>query len=235
MKATFGLKCTSAMSGVWYPLLKSGVHATIAGVLVAFTVPMLRKYDAQKFVKNVKIKLKQFVNDQSIEKQTLLSNEQYDSIGDIKTYCSNISSPLQNLEHSLHKVTFYFIMPLFAFANTGIRFSDFNFKLLLNSNLPLGIFCGLVLGKVLGIFLFVFIFSKLKLIKIPDTISLRQIIGAGFLAGIGFTMSIFITDLAFHNDELIAISKVSILFASLVAGLIGFFILRYNKSPIAKI
>lgn len=215
--------------GVWYPLLKSGVHATIAGVLVAFTIPMKRKYDAQEFVENIKSKLNQFSAHSDGKKKTLLTNEQYSSVDDIKDYCENVSSPLQNLEHALHNVTFYFIMPLFAFANTGIRFEDFDFKLLLTNNLPLGIFSGLVFGKVLGIFLFVYVFYKLKLVKLPQNLSFRQILGAGFLAGIGFTMSIFISDLAFHNDELITISKVAILFASLVAGIIGFIILRTEK------
>lgn len=215
--------------GVWYPLLKSGVHATIAGVLVAFTIPMSRKYNPQEFVNNVKYKLNQFAENISIKKSVLLTNEQYDSVDEIKTYCEEVSSPLQNLEHSIHNFTFYFIMPLFAFANTGIRFDEFDFNLLLSSKLPLGIFFGLVLGKVLGIFGFVFIFNRLKIIKIPSMISLKQILGAGFLAGIGFTMSIFISDLAFHNDELITLSKISILFASLIAGLLGYFILKTGK------
>lgn len=225
--------------GVWYPLLKSGVHATIAGVLVAFTIPISRKYNAREFVDNVKEKLDQFSSNLDGRRRKLLTNEQYSSIDDIKDYCDKVSSPLQNLEHALHNVTFYFIMPLFAFANTGIRFENFDFNLLITNNLPLGIFGGLVFGKVAGIFLFVYVFYKLKLVKLPENLGFRQILGAGFLAGIGFTMSIFISDLAFHNDELITISKVAILFASLVAGITGFIILRFdkkskNKSSIEK-
>lgn len=215
--------------GIWYPLLLSGVHATIAGVLVAFTIPMGRKFSSLEFINNVKAKLTQFSESKVHKDPTLLTSEQYDSVDDIKNYCDKVGSPLQNLEHALHKVTFYFIMPLFAFANTGIKLEDFNFGLLFTEKLPLGILFGLVLGKVLGIVLFVFIFYKLKIIKIPKVLTLKKIIGAGFLAGIGFTMSIFITDLAFHNDELISISKVAILFASLIAGVIGFIILRVQK------
>ncbi len=220
--------------GVWYPLLKSGVHATIAGVLVAFTIPMARKYNLKRFVDNVQISLNQFKN-YFRPKKTMLTPEQYDSIDDIKNYCNKVSSPLQRLENGLHKFTFYFIMPLFAFANTGIKFEDFDFNLFASRNLPLGIFSGLVFGKVIGISLFVFIFHKLKLIKLPLNVSFRQIIGAGFLAGIGFTMSIFIAELAFHNDELINISKVSILFASLIAGIIGFFMLRIKNNDKNKV
>ncbi len=216
--------------GIWYPLLKSGVHATIAGIMVAFTVPMARKYDVREFYENVSEKLKIFIESKRSDNNRILSWEQYNSVDDIKNYCNKVSSPLQNLEEALHNITFYFIMPLFAFANTGIRFQDFDFKLLFSNNLPLGIFWGLVAGKVIGISLFVLIFSKLKIIKIPQGITQKHIIGAGFLAGIGFTMSIFITDLAFHSDKLIAISKVAILFASIVSGIIGFSILKSEKT-----
>ncbi|MEN8122840.1 MAG: Na+/H+ antiporter NhaA [Bacteroidota bacterium] len=214
--------------GVWYPLLKSGVHATVAGVLVAFTIPLTRKYKTERFVQDINQKLIQFKK-YCRKDNTLLSQEQYDSVDDIKEYCSQVSSPLQNLEHALHNVTFYFIMPLFAFANTGIRFEDFDFNLFISNTLPLGIFFGLIVGKALGISLFVFIFHKLRFVILPKGINYRMVIGAGFLAGIGFTMSIFIADLAFHNNEMIIISKVSILAASLIAGLIGYFILRNNK------
>lgn len=216
--------------GVWYPLLKSGIHATIAGVLVAFTVPVCRKYDAQKFVKNVKYKLDLFINNQAKGGRSLLTGAQYNNIEDIKDYCDRVSSPLQNLEHALYNVTFYFIMPLFAFANTGINFESLDFKLLLSNDLPHGIFWGLVLGKPIGIFLFVLLFMKLKIIKLPSNISLNQILGAGFLAGIGFTMSIFVTELAFHSDKYITSSKVSILLASVAAGAIGFLILKYKRN-----
>lgn len=215
--------------GVWYPLLKSGVHATIAGVLVAFTIPMQRKYMLKSFVQNVQDKLDQFRQNCG-DNQTLLTAEQYDSVDDIKDYCDEVSSPLQRLEHALHKVTFYFIMPFFAFANTGIRLKDFDFNLLFSNNLPLGIMLGLVVGKLLGISLFVFVFMKLKIVKLPKALTFPHIIGAGLLAGIGFTMSIFVTELAFHNDQLITISKVSILVASLIAGIAGFLVLRTGKA-----
>ncbi len=211
--------------GVWYPLLKSGVHATIAGVLVAFTIPITRNYNSKKFLQDVQTKLDQFKTFYRKNK-TLLSQEQYDSIDDIRKYCKQVSSPLQNLENTLHNVTFYFIMPLFAFANTGIRFKDLDLSLFLSNTLPLGIFFGLIIGKAMGITLFVFIFERLKLVTLPSQINYKMVIGAGFLAGIGFTMSIFIADLAFHNDDLIVVSKISILAGSVVAGLIGYFILK---------
>ncbi|MBN1820532.1 MAG: Na+/H+ antiporter NhaA [Prolixibacteraceae bacterium] len=212
--------------GVWYPLLKSGVHATVAGILVAFTIPIDRKYDISEFTSRAGEVLKRIRENSGLEEKTILKTQQYEEIEKLKTYCEKVSSPLQNLEHGLHNFTFYFIMPLFAFANTGIRFKGIDFGSLISNNLSIGIFTGLFLGKVAGILLFVWIFHKLRLVSLPKSLNWNHIIGAGFLAGIGFTMSIFITDLAFHGDELIVISKLSILIASLLAGITGYFILR---------
>jgi len=211
---------------VWYPLLKSGVHATIAGILVAFTIPFTRKYDIQKFVKKAGKTIQDFDTNVITGKDAILKHRQYQNIEKLKSYCEKVSSPLQNLEHSLYNFTYYFIMPLFAFANTGLRFDNFNFNMFVSSNLPAGIFSGLFLGKVIGIVLFVWIFYKLKLISLPERVTMKHITGAGFIAGIGFTMSIFITELAFRGDELINLSKGAILIASLFAGITGYTILK---------
>jgi Na+:H+ antiporter, NhaA family len=212
--------------GLWYPLLKSGVHATIAGVLLAFTIPLKRETNARDFLTDTQSALKNFDKYKSGESSFILQPEQYDSITQIRESIARISSPLQQIENSLHNFTLYFIMPLFAFANTGIRFSGIDWSLVFTVSLPIGIMLGLLLGKVVGVSLFVWLFRKLKLIKLPGNIKFRHIIGAGFLAGIGFTMSIFITDLAFHGDKLIDLSKMAILIASLSAGLLGYFLLR---------
>jgi NhaA family Na+:H+ antiporter len=211
---------------VWYPLLKSGVHATIAGVLVAFTIPVNRKYRISEFVEKVGNSLNELQDSPGNEKQTLLKSKQYHAVEEIKTHCEKVSSPLQNLEHGLYNFTFYFIMPLFAFANTGIRLGDIEFGSLFQNNLATGIFSGLFLGKIAGIVGFVWIFRKLGLLAFPEGVNWKHIIGAGFLAGIGFTMSIFITDLAFHGDQLISFSKIAILTGSMCAGVVGYFILK---------
>jgi Na+:H+ antiporter, NhaA family len=169
---------------MWYCMLQSGIHATIAGVLLAFVIP--------------------FGN------------------GDEK-------SPSYQLQHFLHKPVAFIIMPIFALANTGIALAGNWMEDLATSN-SLGIFSGLFVGKSLGITLFSFLAVKLGLSQLPNEVSWKQLIGAGFLGGIGFTMAIFITLLAFGSPEIIQSSKISILISSLMAGAVGFLILRKNES-----
>ena len=164
---------------VWYFMYKSGIHATIAGVLLAFVIPFNKKDE---------------------------------------------DSPSFALQHFLHKPVAFLIMPLFALANTGILLSGNWLQSLLNVN-SLGIFLGLSLGKPIGIILFSFIAIKFGISQLPTEVSWKQILGVGFLGGIGFTMSIFITLLAFGNQEFIQSSKITILITSLISGLVGFFIL----------
>jgi NhaA family Na+:H+ antiporter len=173
------------ISGIvmWYFMLKSGIHATIAGVLLAFVIP--------------------FGN------------------GDEK-------SPSYNLQHFLHKPVAFVIMPIFALANTGIVLTGNWMEGLITSN-SLGIFAGLFVGKPLGIVLFSFLAIKIGLSKLPNAVSWKHIIGAGFLGGIGFTMSIFITLLAFGDSEIVQSSKISILLSSLIAGAVGFLILKKKE------
>lgn len=164
---------------MWYFTLKSGIHPTIAGVLLAFAIPFGR--------------------------------------GDEE-------SPSYKLQHFLHKPVAFIVMPLFALANTGIVLTGQWMEGLMSAN-SLGIFTGLVVGKALGISLFSLLAVKVGLSRLPSDVSWRHIIGAGFLGGIGFTMSIFITLLAFENPQIIQASKISILISSLVAGGLGFLLL----------
>ena len=169
---------------MWYCMLKSGVHATLAGVLLAFAIPF--------------------------------------TPGDSP-------SPSYKVQHFLHKPVAFLIMPLFALANTGIVLAGNWADSLLTSN-SLGILVGLVLGKPLGIVLCTLLAVKLRVSQLPGEVGWRHIIGAGFLGGIGFTMSIFITLLAFDHPDLIQSSKISILLSSLVAGVTGFLILQRPAS-----
>lgn len=214
---------------IWYPILKSGVHATVAGVMIAFTIPLKREYLLGTFVAKVNKRLKVF-DGLSLDKKYTLTDETYDAIEDIKEACEQVGSPLQNLEHAIHNVTLYGIIPLFTFANTGIRFESLNFGYLMSSNLVWGIFLGLLVGKALGIGSFVMLAKKIKLVTLPAKMSFRDILGAGFLAGIGFTMSIFITDLSFSDNELITTSKIAIFGASLLSGISGFVILKFRNT-----
>lgn len=173
---------------LWYFMHHSGIHATIAGVILAFCIP---------------------------------TNESATEI-----------SPLEKLEHSLHLPVSFIIMPIFAFANTNIHINPEVFSTLINP-LSLGIFGGLVIGKVVGINLLSYIAIKLKISSLPENSTWSQIIGVGFLAGIGFTMSIFISLLSFSGhvdiqDE----AKISILIASLVSGLIGYSLLHFLSKKV---
>jgi NhaA family Na+:H+ antiporter len=173
---------------MWYLMLKSGVHATIAGVLIAFAIPFGR--------------------------------------GDNE-------SPSYKVQYFLHKPVAFIIMPLFALANTGIALTGNVIEGLATPN-SLGIFAGLFVGKPLGIALFSLLAVKLGLSRLPRDVFWRHIIGAGFLGGIGFTMSLFITLLAFGNPEIVQSSKVSILLSSFFAGIVGFLILNKETARISN-
>jgi NhaA family Na+:H+ antiporter len=172
---------------MWYFMLNSGVHATIAGVLLAFAIPFGR--------------------------------------GDNE-------SPSYKLQHFLHKPVAFIIMPLFALANTGIALTGNWIEGLATSN-SLGIFAGLFAGKPLGIILFSLLAVKIGLSQLPGSVFWKHIIGAGFLGGIGFNMSIFITLLAFGDPETVQSSKISILLSSLLAGTVGFLILNKQTASIS--
>ncbi|NNG23486.1 Na+/H+ antiporter NhaA [Telluria aromaticivorans] len=175
---------------MWFLMLKSGVHATIAGVLLAFAIPY--------------------------------SSSQDDG-----------ASPSHRLEHALHKPVAFLILPVFALANTGIVAASGWAGELLSAN-SLGIFLGLVAGKPAGIVLFTFAAVRLGLCRLPLDLAWRHVAGAGLLGGIGFTMSIFITNLAFAGQpELINASKMAILLASLAAGVLGFAWLTVKGAPTA--
>lgn len=176
---------------MWFLMLKSGVHATIAGVLLAFTIP----YSAQE---------------------------------------DDAASPSHRLEHVLHKPVAFLILPIFALANTGIVIgADWAGEL--SSLNSLGILVGLVLGKPVGILLFSFAAVAIGICRLPLDLAWRHVLGAGMLGGIGFTMSIFITNLAFvGHADIINASKMSILAASVIAGTIGFVWLKFMGAPLAS-
>ena len=144
-----------------------------------------------------------------------------------------IKSPSYILQHFLHKPVAYFILPLFALANTAIIIDSNEINNLMNSS-NVGIFSGLVIGKPIGIFLFGLLSVLAGLCSLPKNVNWKHIIGIGLLGGIGFTMSIFITLLAFDNSELINQSKIAILIASLVAGTIGYFILYLTLPKLSQ-
>lgn len=210
---------------LWFCVHHSGIHATIAGVVLAFCVPVKPKMPSEQFLnlfEELPQKFKQMDRD---KKNVLLTREQMDILSGMAKDSINVQNPLLRLEHALQPLCAYFIMPLFAFSNAGVNVAggiDFG----LDYIAP-GVFLGLVVGKPIGILLFTFLSEKLGIAARPVGIRWMEILGAGMLAGIGFTMSIFVSNLAFDSfgggDSQVAedVAKISILIASSTAGIIG--------------
>ena len=214
--------------GVWTSFLFSGVHATIAGVLIAFTIPVRPKISEETFIQRLDSCLDVFRKTDSNDK-SLLTQKQAHVISSIGKHVEDANTPLQKLEHALHPVSVYFILPIFALSNAGVRIDGNIFKMLMHP-ISLGIMGGLIIGMFLGITLFSRIIVKLKLASLPEGVSWQHVYGMAFLAGIGFTMSMFISDLGFQDESYKEIAKVGVLAASLIAGLLGVSLLRNAKS-----
>jgi NhaA family Na+:H+ antiporter len=210
---------------IWVLFLKSGIHPTVAGILLAFSVPVRQKIDTSIFLDNL-VSISNKIKQAAKSKKPILSVEQIEQIDALEDWTNKYQSPLQHLEHSLHGWVAYFIIPVFAFANAGVLLSsDIELDTILIKNI---IIC-LVLGNSIGITSIILLAKKIKLIEVPKEISNRQIIGVSFLAGIGFTMAIFIASLAFENSPAyIDSAKIGILIGSLISAVIGFTILRVN-------
>lgn len=209
---------------LWLAFLFSGVHATVAGVLLAFTIPASSRINTAQFLFKGK-KLLQDFDDSGEEGPNVLSNEERQGIvQSLEENCEKIMTPLQRFEHKLHPWVSFFIMPVFALANAGVVIGG-NFISELTDPVSFGIITGLFIGKQLGISVFTWLSVKSKIASLPFGVNWKQIYSAGILAGIGFTMSLFIANLAFTSEEFLTISKVGILTASLLSGLIGFFAL----------
>ncbi|MEZ4792422.1 MAG: Na+/H+ antiporter NhaA [Gelidibacter sp.] len=212
---------------IWFLFLKSGIHPTVAGILLAFSVPIRQKIDTSIFLEQLE-KVYNDIKKSSILQKPILSNEQIENIDDLEDWTSKFQSPLQHLEHNLHGWVAYFIIPIFALANAGVLIDSSAF---IDTALVMNIVICLVLGKGIGITSVVMFAKKMKLIEIPSEISFKQIIGVSFLAGIGFTMAIFIASLAFASSpEFIDSAKIGILIGSFISAIIGYLVLRMDSS-----
>lgn len=224
----FGIRRTSfyaivGLTGVWIAFMYSGVHATIAGVLIALTIPADAKIDENTFVEKLQKKLKKFIS-KTPNQIRLLSKDQAHLIDEIEKLSQDAHTPLQKLEHALHPITAFIILPIFALANAGIQMEG-DVLVLVFHPISIGIIIGLVLGKLIGISLFTYILIRFNWASLPEGTNFRHIIGAGLMAGIGFTMSIFISDLAFTEPEYIQIAKVGIFTASIVSAILGMIVI----------
>jgi NhaA family Na+:H+ antiporter len=216
--------------GLWLALLYSGVHATIAGVLVAITIPARARVDVGSFLSRSRQALQTY-EDACCDEGAVAEKAKQAAARILELAGESVESPLQRLEHSLHPWVIYAIMPIFALANAGVALSGGDFASALTSPVALGIIIGLALGKPLGIVGFSWLAIRLGLAELPSDLRMRHLAGAGFLAGIGFTMSLFIANLAFPGSPVLNNAKIGVLLASLVSGLMGTAILVTTSRP----
>ncbi|GJL68647.1 MAG: Na(+)/H(+) antiporter NhaA [Nitrospirales bacterium] len=212
------------IGGLWLAFLLSGVHATIAAVLAAFTIPANVKISDKGFVSRIKALGDRFEAATSND-VTLVTDEQLHILEDIRAVAREALTPLQRLEHAMHPLVAFVVMPVFALANAGISFPA-DFLNQLASPVTLGVASGLLGGKVLGIMGMCYILIHFQWASFPEQTGWQHLFGAAMLASVGFTMSLFITELAFNDEALILQAKLGILLASLVGGAAGYYLLR---------
>lgn len=205
--------------GVWAAFLASGVHATIAGVLTAMTIPARSVLDESKFVAAGRGLLDAVDDDDSGEER------KFAAVHALEVSCEQVQTPLLRLEHALHPWVAFVIMPVFALANAGIPLGS-DFVESLSSPVTLGVAVGLIAGKQIGVTLFTWLAVRSGLAALPAGMNWRSLSGLAWLAGIGFTMSMFIGGLAFDCADTLIQAKAGILTASLIAGVLGYLMLK---------
>jgi NhaA family Na+:H+ antiporter len=219
-------------AALWVAVLLSGVHATVAGVLLAFTIPVRTRVNEAEFLHHGRAALDDF--DRALDPAsppvgtTVLTNARsQEALHRLERLCEQAQPPLHRLEYGLHGVVAFAIMPLFALANAGVSLSGGDVATATASPVALGVVLGLVLGKPVGIVLFSVGAARLGLATMPRDFSRRALVGVGILGGIGFTMALFVAGLAFAaQPALLAIAKVGVLAGSTVAGVAGALVLR---------
>lgn len=217
---------------VWFLFLNSGIHPTIAGVLVAFCVPATPVFAPKKYVKIIRNSINHFraEDDETLNKKTILNKEQLDWLKQVESASDKVISPLQDLEDSLHPVVNFIIIPLFAFANAGIFLLDMN-PATIFEGISIAVICGLVIGKLSGIYIFSWLAIKFKLAPMPERSNWKMLASVSMLGGIGFNVSLFIANLSFgamgeHGADLLNHAKLGIVIGSLLSGIIGYLLLR---------
>ena len=220
---------------LWYALLQSGVHATLAGILGAMSVPATPKYKPELFSARVKELMQRF-DANHITGASILTNDKLRAVVQtLKHGVHSVEAPLQRLEHVWHIPVAYLVIPIFALVNAGIPLEFGALGETLNHPVMLGVMVGLILGKFIGITGVSWLLIKLGVAELPKDTRFTQIAGVSLLAGIGFTMSIFVAQLGFkENPELLLMAKTGILTASLFAGIAGFIWLYVVSKPVKR-
>ena len=210
---------------VWYLFLQSGVHATIAGVLVAFTIPSIPCLNVKKYITRIRENIAEFPHfDKS---SILLTPNQIDVLKSIESASDKVISPLQFMEDRMHGMVNYVIMPLFAFANAGITLSGSSGEIA--GLVTYAVVLGLVLGKFVGIYLFTWLAVRMRVTSLPQGMDWKNVAGVSLLGGIGFTVSLFIANLSFglSDETLLNQAKLGVLIGTVLAGILGYIVLHF--------
>lgn len=210
---------------LWFCVFMSGVHSTIAGVLLAFAIPSGSRVNLNSFLNwsDDRVREARSVYDEGTP--VIAQGEYIKTVQNISRVTRQVVPPATRLEHKLYPWVYFGILPLFALTNADVALGGADFASLAASPVLLGVFFGLVVGKPLGIMLFSFITVKLKIASLPENVNWMHMLGASILGGVGFTMAIFVANLAYDEEALITAAKLGILIASFVAGVAGFALL----------
>jgi NhaA family Na+:H+ antiporter len=205
---------------LWLAVLESGIHATIAGVVLAFCIPARTTLRPDDFLLHGRAVLDHFERAVQSEESVMNDEEQQAAIEALEDACERVQPPLHRMENALHSWVTFLIMPVFALANAGVALSG-NIAESLSEPVTVGVVLGLLLGKPIGITLASWLAVRTGMASLPAGVTWRQIHGAGWLGGIGFTMSLFVAGLAFSDEHLLTMAKLGIFTASLLAGVVG--------------
>ena len=211
--------------GVWTAFLLSGIHATIAAVIAAFMIPAEVRIKEGIYIARIKKHLIRFIKSDPDDEIPTITPEQLEILDRVKSDTKKAMPPLQRLEQAMTPFVNFIVLPIFALANAGVTVFDIEIEKLFNTNIALGVGLGLLIGKLSGIVGFTWLAVKLKISSIPKEMNLKNLTGLALLASIGFTMSLFITQLAFTNEDYKTQAKIGIFAASIIGGLLGYLIL----------
>lgn len=210
---------------LWFCVFMSGVHSTIAGVLLAFTIPIGSRVKLGNFLDWSRDRVDDAQSYYEEDKPVVVQGKYMQTVRTLSRVSRQVMPPAVRLEQRLYPWVYFAVLPLFALTNADVAFLGGDIGAMLSGPVFLGVLCGLLLGKPLGIMLFSFLTVKLRVAKLPDGVNWKHMLGAAILGGVGFTMAIFVANLAFVDAALVGEAKLAILCASLIAGVVGFAVL----------
>lgn len=223
--STFPYFCLGIL--LWFAVAHAGLHATIAGVVVAMFIPAVGRYDTDLFLDMVKKRLDQFRCEDGDCGNTIMENRRHlNAVQDIELACKEVATPLQRMEHGLSSWVGYLVLPLFALSNAGVILGSLDLAVAVVHPVTVGVAFGLAVGKPIGIFSFTYCIAKLIKTDLIQGVTWNHIFGASCLGGIGFTMSLFISGLSFEVPVYLEYAKIGIISGSLVCAVMGYLVLR---------